>query len=222
MELPAPEIFIVHAGDLKLAARGRLDVLRDLHNIVVIKIESRHGEVRLGFRRFLLDGNRPAVFIELHNAETFRVADIISENRCTFFSCDRLPHQSAEIGSVENIVSENKRDGVSADELFPDQECLRQTVRRRLNLIGEADAEAGAVPEQADESRLILRRRDDENLVDACQHQNRERIVDHRLVINREQLFRHSLCDRVQSGSRASCQYNAFHFAPPVPSRSRL
>lgn len=37
------------------------------------------------------------------------------------------------------------------------------------------------------------------------------RIVDHRLVENRQQLLRHAFGNGLQSGSGASRQYDAFH-----------
>jgi glucose-1-phosphate thymidylyltransferase len=46
-----------------------------------------------------------------------------------------------------------------------------------------------AVTEQFPEGRQIFRRRDNEDVPNAGQHQSRQRIVDHRLVVNGQQLF---------------------------------
>ena len=46
---------------------------------------------------------------------------------------------------------------------------------------------------------------DNENISDTSQHQHRNRIIDHRLVINRHQLLTDALCDRIQSRTTTSC-----------------
>ena len=47
------------------------------------------------------------------------------------FARRRIADDRAEIGSVENIVAKHQRDGISADEGFPDQERLCQSFRFR-------------------------------------------------------------------------------------------
>ena len=46
-----------------------------------------------------------------------------------------------------------------------------------------------AIAEQAAELRQVVRRRDHQDVADAGQHQHRQRIVDHRLVVDRQQLL---------------------------------
>ena len=47
-----------------------------------------------------------------------------------------------------------------------------------------------AVAKQPGEQRRVVRRRNDEDVADAREHQGAERVIDHRLVIDREQLLR--------------------------------
>src|SRR5262249_1903453 len=56
----------------------------------------------------------------------------------------------------------------------------------RLDYIGEREAELGTVAQQRPEQRLIARRGDDQNVAYAGEHQRRQRIIDHRLVVDRQ------------------------------------
>ncbi|MDT4860111.1 hypothetical protein FQZ97_946540 [compost metagenome] len=86
---------------------------------------------------------------------------------------------------MEDVVAKNQAYGVFANELFANQKGLGQAVRRRLLRIAEFDAELAAVAQQVAVLGQVVRGGDDENLADAGQHEHRDRIVDHRLVVNR-------------------------------------
>ena len=61
----------------------------------------------------------------------------------------------AQSGAVEDVVAEHQGGGVGADVVGSEDEGLGETVRLVLDLVGQVDAELGAVAEQA----LELRRR---------------------------------------------------------------
>ena len=56
---------------------------------------------------------------------------------------------AAEAGAVEDVVAEHQGDGLVADEVGADDEGLRQSLGPRLDGVLDADAEVGAVAEQA-------------------------------------------------------------------------
>ena len=91
--------------------------------------------------------------------------------------------------AIEDVVAEHQRDGVSADELPADDEGVGEPPWGVLSCIGKAQADFRSITEKALKQVLILRRRNDENVANAGQHQGGERIVDHRLVEDREQLL---------------------------------
>ncbi len=91
--------------------------------------------------------------------------------------------------SEKDVVAEHHGNGIISDELLADDEGLRQSVRAWLYLVGKLYTELMAVAEQSLETRGVLRGGDDQDITDACVHQNGQRIVDHRLVIDREKLF---------------------------------
>ena len=67
------------------------------------------------------------------------------------------------------------------------------------------------VAQQLAEARQIVRRRDDEDLADPRQHQRRQRVVDHRLVVDRQELLRHHRGERVEPRAAAAGEDDPFH-----------
>ena len=95
------------------------------------------------------------------------------------------------------MLSPNTRQAESADELLADQERLGQSVGRRLFGVFEPNAVIRSVAQQTPESRKVGRRGDDENIAYSGQHQDGDGVVNHRLVVDRQQLFADSFSDRV-------------------------
>src|SRR5207244_10630117 len=103
--------------------------------------------------------------------------------------------------AVENVVAEGQGYPVAADESPADDERLGQALRARLRRVFDGEAEMRSVAEQPLESVLVLRGRDDQNPRDAREHQGGEGIVDHRLVVDRDQLCTDGVGERVAAGS---------------------
>ena len=81
------------------------------------------------------------------------------------------------------------------------------------------DAELRAVAEQPLELLGVVRRGDDQDVADAGQHQRRQRVVDHRLVVDRHQLLADAQGDRVQPGAGAAGKDDSAHAAILLYSR---
>ena len=73
------------------------------------------------------------------------------------------------------------------------------------------------VAEQPPEAGQVVRGADQQDLPDAGEHQRRQRVVDHRLVVDREQLLRHRPGDRVQPGAGAAGEDDALHRVRQLP-----
>ena len=73
--------------------------------------------------------------------------------------------------SKENVVAKDKRRLFATDEIAPDQECLRNSIRRRLYRVGNVDPPFFTVTEQLGKSGQILGRRDQKNVPDSRKHQ---------------------------------------------------
>ena len=163
---------------------------------------------------FLLDGDSISVFVEFHNAKALGVVDIITENSCSFaLLCflNGCAESFPKTVACKNIVPQYHGCGISVDKFFADGECLGESVRRGLGLVGKIETELVAVPEEDFESRQILRRGDDQDVADSCVHQYRNRIIDHRFVVDREQLFGCDHSQRIESGAGSAGENYAFH-----------
>ena len=113
--------------------------------------------------------------------------------------------------SVEDVVAEHQRARLAVDEVLADGERLGQAVRRGLLGVGQVDAVARAVPEQALEVGEVRRRGDDQDVPDARQHEGGQRVIDHGLVVDRQQLLGGHERERVQAGAGPAGEDDALH-----------
>ena len=86
-----------------------------------------------------------------------------------------------------------------AEELLAEGERLGEAVGAGLDRVLQVHAEAVAVPQHPLEGGLVLRGGDDQDVPDPGEHQGAQRVVDHRLVVHRHQLFGDADRQRVQS-----------------------
>src|SRR5262249_23948094 len=90
-QLAGIEIAAIDVGDLQLAARRRLDLPRDLDDMLVVEIEP--GDRLIGFRmrRLFLDRQCTALRVELDDSEAGRVVHRIAEHGCALAASQRVP-----------------------------------------------------------------------------------------------------------------------------------
>ena len=207
----ALQIDIVDIGDLQLAARRRFDLLGNLDHIVVVEIETGDGVVRLRLGRFLLNRDRLPLLVELHHAVALRILHVIAKYRGSARLAGRLLQRLAQTVAVEDVVAEDQTDRVVTNKRLANQKCLRQPIRTRLHRVLDRQPPLAAVTENALIGGLIVRRADDQDLANTGQHQRGQRVVDHRLVVDRQQLFVDADGCRMQPGATAPGQNNAFH-----------
>ena len=101
--------------------------------------------------------------------------------------------------------------GLAAHEVGPDGERLRQPVRRGLLGVGQVDAESRPVAQQPLELRSVTGGGDDQDVLDAGQQQRRQRVVDHRLVVDRHELLADPEGDGVQPRAASAGQDDPAH-----------
>ena len=76
-----------------------------------------------------------------------------------------------------------------ADVVRADDERLRQAVGLVLDRVADVDAEHGAVAQQSVKCRGVVWGGDQQNVPDARHHERRQRVVDHRFVVDGQQLL---------------------------------
>lgn len=214
---PLLQVHLVERGDLELAAGGGLHLVRLGGHVARVEVQAGDGIGALGLGGLLLDGDGPPLAVELHDAEALRVVNMVAEDRgaARLGVLDGARQVARQAVAVEDVVAEHQRARLAVNELLADGERLRQAVRARLLCIGEVNAVAGAVPEQALEVGQVGRRGDDQDVPDARQHEGGQRVVDHGLVVDWQQLLAGDERERVQARAGPAGEDDAFHNITP-------
>ena len=218
---PLLQVHLVERRDLQLAAGRGLDLVRLGGDVARVEVQAGDGVGALGLGGLLLDGDGTALTVELHDAEALGVVDVVAEDRGPprLGILDGARQVAAKAVAVEDIVAEHQGARLAGDEVLADREGLRQPVRARLLGVGQVHAVARAVPEQALEVGQIGRRGDDQDVPDARQHEGGQRVVDHGLVVDRQQLLGGHERERVQARAGSAGEDDAFHIIRPLQSK---
>ena len=210
---PLLQVHLVERGDLQLAAGRGPHLMRLGGHVARVEVQAGDGVGALGALGLLLDGDGPPLRIELHDAEALGVVHVVAEDRgaARLRVLDGLLQVAAEAVAVEDVVAEHQGARLAGDELLADGEGLGQAVRAWLLAVGEVDAVARAVPEQALEVGEVRRRGDDQDVPDARQHEGGQRVVDHGLVVDRQQLLGGHERERVQARAGPAGEDDALH-----------
>ena len=210
---PLLQVHPVEVGNLQLAARGGLHPMRLGGHVARVEVQAGDGVGALGLGGLLLDGDGPPPRVELHDAESLGVVHVVAEDRgaARLRVLDGLLQVAAEAVAVEDVVAEHQGARLAGDEALADGEGLRQAVGARLLSVGQVHAVARAVPEQALEVGEVRRRGDDQDVPDARQHEGAKRVVDHGLVVDRQQLLGGHERERVQASAGPAGEDDALH-----------
>ncbi|MNE86868.1 hypothetical protein D3C80_1840030 [compost metagenome] len=84
--------------------------------------------------------------IELHHPVTFRVVDVVGKNTGPVDALHGALQQFVEMMAVIDVVAQHQGARIVTDEILANDECLCQTIRRRLHRIGNVQAPTGAIP----------------------------------------------------------------------------
>ena len=210
---PLLQVHPVEVGDLQLAAGRRLDLVGLGGDVARVEVQAGDGVGALGLGGLLLDGYGPPLAVELHDAEALGVVHVVAEDRgaARLGVLDGARQVARQAVAVEDVVAQHQGARLAVNELLADGEGLRQAVGARLLGVGQVHAVARAVPEKALEVGEVGRRGDDQDVPDARQHEGAKRVVDHGLVVDRQQLLRRDERERVEASAGAPGEDNAFH-----------
>lgn len=214
---PLLQVHLVERGDLQLAAGRGLHLMRLGGDVARVEVQAGDGVGALGALWLLLDGDGPPLAVELDDAEALGVVHVVAEYRgaARLGVLDGARQVARQAVAVEDVVAEHQRARLAGDEVLADGEGLREAVRARLLGVGEVHAVARAVPEQALEVGEVGRRGDDQDVPDARKHEGGQRVVDHGLVVDRQQLLGGHERERVQARAGPAGEDDAFHNITP-------
>ena len=215
VEFAGFEVQTIEVGDLEFAAPGGFEGFGESDDVFVVEVEAGDGVVGFWLRRFFFQGNDAAIRGEFDDAVGGGIGDVIAEDRRAIGALGGVFEGGGEVVSVEEVVAQDEGGGrlvVEKADLIGDEECLGEAVGTGLFGVAEGEAELGAVAEEAFEEGKVEWSGDDQDLADAGQHEDRQRIVDHRLVVDGHQLFGDGDGEGIEAGAGAAGEDDAFAF----------
>jgi len=210
IKLALLQIGLVDRGDFQLATRTGFDRFSDIDHLIIVEIEAGDGVIALWLDGLFLDADGFTSLVELNHAVALGVLHMIGKHGTAGRLLVCLSKQDGKIMPVENVIAQHQCARRIADELFTDNERLRQPVRAGLDSIFQMNAPLRTIAQQLLKTRQIARRADNQNLAYACQHQRAKRVVDHRLVVDRQQLLAECQRSWMQTGAGTAGEYDAF------------
>ena len=131
---PLLQVHLVERGDLQLPAGGRLNLVRLNGDVARVEVQAGDGVGALGALGLLLDGDGPALPVELHDAEALGVVHVVAEDRgaARLGVLDGARQVARQAVSVEDVVAQHEGARLAVDELLADGEGLREAVGARL------------------------------------------------------------------------------------------
>ncbi len=209
-ELTAPQVLAVDVGDFVLAAGRGLEVGGDVDDLVVVEVQAGHRVITLRLCGLFFDREGLALRVKLDYAIALGVAHGVGKHDATL-GVGRGLQDAGHLGSVKNVVAQNQRHRVVANEVAAEHECLRQAVGLVLHGVLKAAAKLRSVAQKLVKQGRVVRCRDEQDFANSGLHQGRKRVVNHRLVVHRHKLLADAVRERMESGAGTAGQDDAFH-----------
>lgn len=218
MQLSGAQVGVVHVGDFQFAPGRGPDVPRNVDDIGIIEIQPGNGVTGFGRARLFLDGAYPHGLVEFDYAVAFGIADVIAEDGRSFLAVARPDEQVLKAVAEKDVVAEDQADVAAPDGFLGQKEGLRDAFGPGLHHVFKGAAPLAAVAEEPFERGNVFRRGDDHDVPDAGQHEHRQGIVNHGLVVDGKELLADAERQGVQARPRPTRQKDAFPMCHAMPS----
>ena len=207
----AGDVVVEHVGDLELAAAGGRQALDHVERVRSQEVDADRDQVRLRLRRLLLEPHDLALRVELRDAEPLRVGDLVQEGPGAPGAGLEGLGRGLEPVAAEDVVAQDDAERVVADEVAGEPDRVRDAEGAALVAIRQLEAEVPAVAQQLDDVTDALAADDDHDLADPHARERVERVVDHRPVVDRQQVLVGDEREREQPARRAARQDESLH-----------
>ena len=207
----------IDIGDFQLAACRGLHLCGDIKHAVVIEIEAGDGIARLGLGWFFLDADGATRGVELDHAIAFGVVHGVGEHRGAVSGGIGAFELHGQVMTIEDVVTQHQGRGGRTDEIAADDEGLGQAIGRGLHGVLQIQPPLTAITQQLFEAWCVLGGRNQQYVAYPRQHQRRQRVVDHGLVIHRQELLGHGNGDRMQARAGAAGEDDGFACHEMIP-----
>src|ERR1700693_4542352 len=159
--------------------------------------------------RLLFNAEGAPEAIEFHNSVPFGIVHGIGKYSRALSLAGSFAQVLSQVVTVKNIVAQHKSTSGVAYKTLAHQKSLRDPFRLGLHLVLQLDSKLTTVPQQGLELENIVRCGNKKDFAYACQHKSAERVVNHGLVVDRQQAFPHGMGYRIQARSRSTGQNNS-------------
>jgi hypothetical protein len=139
--------------------------------------------------RLFLDTDRLASAIELDNTIPLRFPNPVCKNRSTTAARDGPPEDLRYAVAEEDIISKYQAAGIPTYEIAPNNESLGDAARLTLDSVRQPKSPPRSVTKQRLVPLLILWGCDYQYLPYPGKHQCSQRIINHRLIVDWQQMF---------------------------------
>ncbi len=157
--------------------------------MVIVQEKVSYGIVGTGLIGFFADVQGAPLAIEFHNAVSFGIIDPISEDQGAAREPGGLLKSSAHSETIEDVIAEDETDRAGTHKRFSENECLGKPFGAGLFDVFEGKSPLGTVIQEVPEKGKVPGRGNDQNFPDSGQHQDRKRVINHRLVVHGQQLL---------------------------------
>src|SRR5690606_13588835 len=197
------KVNIIDVCNFQFTATTGLDIFSNADYFVVIKIQAGNSKIRFWLTWLLLYTDGTLILIKLHYAIPLRVIDMIGKHHAPIRIRMRFQNilQSC---TIEYIVTQNQSNLLFAYKFLSDDKGLSKSFRLGLYRKFKMAAHLTAITQQFLECSRVFRGGDNENLPDSGHHQYRQRVINHRLIVNRHKLLTYSNCQGVKTCARAT------------------
>src|SRR5258708_1023965 len=94
----------------------------------------------------------------------------------------------AKAGAIKYVIAQYEGYTVFADEVCGYYKRLWESIGNGLLRIREFQSQPGAIAQEPAELWQVIRRRNDQYLLDTGQHEGRQGVIDHGLIVDRHDL----------------------------------
>ena len=175
------------------------------------EVDADRDQVALGLLGLLLEADDPARRIEFGDAEALRVRHPVEQRAGIERAVLELPRDARQGRAAKDVVAEHAAERVVAHEVPGQPDRVRDPERAGLVAIGQVEAEGRAVRQQLDDVADALPADDDHHLADPHPGERLDRVVDHRPVVDRQQVLVGDDRERIEPRGRAAGEDDALH-----------
>jgi hypothetical protein len=198
---------IEQVRDLELVAARWDQLVHDAEGIGPQEVHPDRDEVALGLGWLLFEADDVAIRVEFRDSEALRIRYLVQHRPGSPRPGLELFGDLRQRGTEQHVVAEDAAECLVADEVAGQTDGVGDPQRSALISVCEIQPEVLAVREQLDHVTDALAADYDHDFPDPHARERGDRVVDHRPVVDRQQMLVGDDGERKEAGGRAARQH---------------